>query len=115
MCAPLAGALAWDAVGDARAQQCHDRRTATAHLVADPEPGGRGIARTRATVRWTAPEGGRRTDRVPVDDRLARGASVTVWIEADGSLTSALLGPAASRFDAAVAGLAVTGASPCSP
>lgn len=46
--------------------------------------------------------------RAPVGSHLERGARVPVWTDKDGAMTSAPLGPAAARFAAAVAALAVT-------
>ncbi|MFD0368025.1 hypothetical protein [Streptomyces sp. NPDC059071] len=106
--APLGGAVAWEAVLDGRAQQRTERHLTAAVLVEDPAPAARASTRTRATVRWTAPDGTTQTARVPVGSQLERGAWVPVWTDEDGAMTSAPLGSAAARFDAAVAALAVT-------
>lgn len=106
--APLGGAVAWEAVLEGRAQQRTERHLTDAVLAEDPGPAARGSTRTRATARWTAPDGTTRTGRVPVGSHLERGARVPVWTDEDGATTSAPLGPAAARFDAAVAALAVT-------
>lgn len=105
--APLGGAVAWEAVLEGRAQQLTERHLTHAVLVEDPAPADRGSTRTRATARWTAPDGTTHTGRVPVGSHLERGARVPVWTDKDGAMTSAPLGPAAARFDAAVAALAV--------
>ncbi|MFF9868914.1 hypothetical protein ACF1G0_26520 [Streptomyces sp. NPDC013953] len=106
--APLGGASAWEAVLEGRAQQQAQRHLTEAVLVEDPAPAARGSTRTRATVGWTAPDGTTHTGRVPVGSHLERGARVPVWTDNDGEMTSAPVGPAAARFDAAVAALAVT-------
>ncbi|MFE1228038.1 hypothetical protein [Streptomyces sp. NPDC058745] len=106
--APLGGAVAGEAVLEGRAQQRTERHLTDAVLVEDPVPAARGSVRTRATVGWTAPDGTAHTGRVPVGSHLERGAWVPVWTDEDGAMTSAPLGSAAARFDAAVAALAVT-------
>ncbi|MFH8624490.1 hypothetical protein ACH4A8_21815 [Streptomyces vietnamensis] len=105
--APLGGAAAWDAVLEGRAQQRTERHLTTATLVEDAVPMFRGSTRARATARWTASDGTPRTARVPVESHVERGARVPVWTDEDGEVTSAPLGPAAARFDAAVAAVAV--------
>ncbi|MFI2368021.1 hypothetical protein [Streptomyces sp. NPDC018833] len=106
--APLGGAVAWDAVLDARSQQRAERRLTEAVLVQDATPVAKGSSRTRATARWAAPDGTTRTGRVPAGSHMERGERVSVWTGEDGAVVSAPLGQAAARFDAAVAALAVT-------
>ncbi|MGA4797588.1 hypothetical protein [Streptomyces lavendulocolor] len=106
--APLGGAVAWDTVLEGRARQLAERHLIDAVLVEDPAPAARGSTRTRATVRWTASDGTAHTARVPVGSHLERGARVPVWTDQDGAMTSAPPAPAAARFDAAAAALAVT-------
>ncbi|MEU5218437.1 hypothetical protein AB0G79_19860 [Streptomyces sp. NPDC020807] len=106
--APLGGAVAGEAVLEGRAQQRNERHLTDAVLVEDPVPAARGSVRTRATVGWTAPDGTAHTGRVPVGSHLKRGAHVPVWTDEDGAMTTAPVGLAATRFDAAVAALAVT-------
>ncbi|MGW6394947.1 Rv1733c family protein [Streptomyces sp. NPDC055103] len=106
--APLGGAVAGEAVLDGRAQQRTERYLTDAVLVDDPGPAAKGSTRTRATARWTAPDGTAHTGRVPVGSHLKRGARVPVWTDEDGAMTTGPVGLAAARFDAAVAALAVT-------
>lgn len=106
--APLGGAVAWEAVLEGRAQQRTERHLTDAVLVTDGDPAARSGTRIRATVRWTAPDGTTHTGRLPVESHLERGARVPVWTDKDGAMTSAPLGRAAARFDAAVAALALT-------
>ncbi|WP_143608566.1 Rv1733c family protein [Streptomyces sp. CB03234] len=106
--APLGGAVAWEAVLEARSQQQTERRLTDAVLVEDPAPAARGSTRARATVRWTGPDGTTHIGRVPVGSHMERGSHVSLWTDEDGAMTSAPLGPAAARFDAAVAALTIT-------
>ncbi|GGR37221.1 hypothetical protein ACH4Q7_27010 [Streptomyces roseolus] len=106
--APLGGAAAWEAVLEARSQQRAGSHLTDAVLVEDAAPPARGSARTTVAVRWTDVDGVPHTDRVPVAGHLERGARVPVWTDEDGAMTSAPPGLAAARFDASVAGTAVT-------
>jgi hypothetical protein len=106
--APLGGVVAWDAVREARTQQREERHLTEAVLVEVAVPVAKGSTRTRAVARWTAPDGTPHSGPVPVRSHMERGARVSVWTGKDEAMTSAPLSPATARFDASVAGAAVT-------
>ncbi|MET9550321.1 hypothetical protein ABZY36_34195 [Streptomyces sp. NPDC006627] len=106
--APLGGAVAWEAVLEARSQQRSERRLTDAVLVEDAALVARGSSRTRVTAQWSAPDGTTHTGRVPVTSHMRHGARVKVWTDEDGRITSAPLGQANARFDATVAALTAT-------
>ncbi|MFB9557170.1 Rv1733c family protein [Streptomyces roseoviridis] len=106
--APLGGAVAGDAVLEARARQRSESHLTVAVLAESATPPAGGSTRTTAEARWTDAGGATHRGRVPVASHLERGARVPVWTDEDGAMTSAPPGQAAARYDAAVAALAVT-------
>ncbi|AVZ76728.1 hypothetical protein SLUN_35540 [Streptomyces lunaelactis] len=105
--APLVGAVACEAVRDARAHERHERHVTAATLEEDAAPAAAGATRAGAVARWAAPDGTARIGRVPVTGQPRRGARVDVWTDRHGAVTAAPVSAAAARIDAVLAGVAI--------
>ncbi|MET7380658.1 hypothetical protein ABZT08_17865 [Streptomyces sp. NPDC005526] len=116
---PLAGVLSAQATSDTLARQRAERHPATATLVTDAERGGGRFNtsgdRVLATVRWTAPDGTRHSDRTLVDSGLKAGDRIVVWTDGHNRVTIQPTTPAQATTQAAATGvtaaLAVSGAA----
>jgi len=79
------------AVGRAWATEPHGarfwRQVSAVLLQAAPPVTGGVYAAPLVRARWTAPDGRRRTGRIPVSLGLAAGRTVSVWVNATGSPT----------------------------
>ncbi|WP_338058676.1 hypothetical protein [Streptomyces mangrovisoli] len=107
----LAGLAAYRATDVTLAHQRAERHTATAVLVSgtlsSERADGSGL-RVSATVRWTAYDGTVRTGSTLVGTGRKAGSAVTVWLDAQGRLTTE---PPNSREAALEAGLLGFGAA----
>jgi hypothetical protein len=106
----VGGAISWTvtarAVDQELAWQRADRHTVSAELLTDARSTSAGIDTYRASakVRWTAPDGTIRTAPTWVPAGLAAGATVTVWQDGRGALTSEPAGPSEARTQAVLFG-----------
>ncbi|MFK4145362.1 hypothetical protein [Streptomyces sp. NPDC004065] len=104
----IAGTLTALAADREFAWQRADRQPVRA-VLADDSPrsssnDGNGY-REPVKVRWTAPDGTTRTGRTLVATGLDAGASVTVWQNGRGALTTEPPGPTEARVEAALFGV----------
>ncbi|MFE1950033.1 hypothetical protein ACFW9D_06125 [Streptomyces sp. NPDC059524] len=108
----LAGVLAGTATEASLSRQRAERLELSAVVVKEAprpqimQPGGGG---TRATVRWTAPDGIEHTGTAKVAAGTAAGAHVTVWTDREGDRLAPPVNPAESLFGGAMAGLLAAG------
>ncbi|MEU6772298.1 hypothetical protein [Streptomyces sp. NPDC046759] len=107
----VAGVMTARAAGEAFAQQRAHRHAVRAVLVADPRRGGGADwavgGQVWAAVRWTAPDGTRRTGDTLVRSDLKAGARVVVWQDDHGRLTPAKpADPVESEMEAGLFGAA---------
>jgi hypothetical protein len=117
--AALAAGLSEFATGMERGRaEAATRTPATATLVADApraaeSPTGIPQVRTPATVTWTAPDGTRGVGTVIVSVGAREGATIPIWLTADGALAGAPTTAAAATGAGLVTGLAVLTLDAC--
>ncbi|MEV5439420.1 hypothetical protein AB0K80_25915 [Streptomyces sp. NPDC052682] len=117
----LLGGLAAALLTADAVQRAADRQRAGSHPVTavvverakDGVPAGEGTdSRVWATVRWTAPDGSKRTDDARVAPRAATGTTVTVWTDGQGQVTAEPMTEGEARWNAVAGGvLAALGVS----
>ncbi|MGW5128668.1 Rv1733c family protein [Streptomyces sp. NPDC004069] len=103
----LVGTVAARAAGQELARQHTDRQPVRAVLLTTaPEITSAGDVTYRApvTVRWTGPDGSVRTGQSLVSTDLPAGATVTVWQDGRGRLTTEPPGPTEATAQAALFG-----------
>ncbi|WP_329331861.1 hypothetical protein OG866_03410 [Streptomyces sp. NBC_00663] len=105
----LAGVVTARAADDTFAGQRADRAPVRAVLLADAPrttgaKGGVYGGRTTTKVRWTTPDGSRRTGSTLVDAGQEAGAAVTVWTNRQGELTTRPPGPSDAAVEAGFLG-----------
>lgn len=110
--APAAGLSEFAAGMERGRVEAATRTPATATLVADApqaaeSPTGIPQVRTPATVTWTAPNGTRGVGTVIVSVGAREGATIPIWLTADGALTGAPTTAVAATGAGLVTGLAV--------
>jgi hypothetical protein len=106
----LVGLVTAHAADEVFAGQRADRHSVRAVLLTDvPSPAATiGGVRERivAKVRWTAPDGTRRTGSTLVRTGLDAGSGVVVWLNGKGDLTTQPPSPTEASLEAALLGLA---------
>jgi hypothetical protein len=105
----VVGLATGHAAREAFARERADRRAVTAVLVAEVPRSTATVTsesyRAPATVRWTASDGTTHTGRALVGTGLRPGATVTVWQDAHGSLTTEPTGRTEAAVEAGCLGL----------
>ncbi|MGC0413063.1 hypothetical protein RKD32_005993 [Streptomyces sp. SAI-195] len=107
---PVAGVLGAQVSAQSAAQRRAERHAVTATLVSDVPHNalvdGTTGGRVDATVRWTASDGTRHSDKAAVDGGLKAGSRVSVWTDRQNNLTPAPPTATQAGVDAAFMGAA---------
>ncbi|GAA2929658.1 Rv1733c family protein [Streptomyces mexicanus] len=113
----VGGAIIWTVTARFADQefawQRADRHAVTAVLLSNAPPGastGTDSYRSLAKVRWTAADGTTHTGRTLMPAGLPIGATVTIWQDGRGALTTAPPGPGEGQVQAILYGGAAAGA-----
>jgi hypothetical protein len=106
---PLAGVLSAMSVQDALLNQRQGLHPTYAVLTEDAVDTTGISAHTRATVRWTAPDGTVRTAKAQVKPRSKNGAKAVIWTDSQGQLTNEPLTPSQAGAQSVLAGVLAAG------
>ncbi|MGW2515553.1 Rv1733c family protein [Streptomyces sp. NPDC001617] len=107
----LAGLVTAHAADDVLARQRAERQPARAVLLSDlpsATSAGDSAERVPATVRWTTSDGTAHTGRALVHAGQKAGSRVTVWLDAEGRLTTQPPSRVEAGFEAGLLGAAAT-------